>query len=706
MSTITIKIVENKKDFKHFLNFPYKLFKNDKKWVPSLIVDEKNTFDKKKNPALEFCECKIFLAYRNSEVVGRIVGIINHKSNEIWKEKRIRFGWFDFIDDTEVCQKLLEAVENWGRAEGLTEIVGPMGFTDMDKEGMLVEGFEEDCPMATYYNPSYYPKQIEKLSYKKEVDWIQYKIKANQQIPDKILRINELIQNKYNLKIVEGLSTKQIAERYGNKLFETLNAAFSHLFGYVALNERQVKFYIDQYFPFLNKKLICLIVDEKDDIAAFGVSMPSFTEALRKSKGKLFPFGWYYFLKAMRNFDKIDLYFNGVHPKWQNKGIHSIYYAEMNKQYIALGSQIAIANPQLETNQAARIWEKYEDSHIALRRRAYIKQIPEDNRPKVLVTGASGFIGSTLVDKLLAEGKYQVYAGVRKTSSKQYLQDSRINFIDLNYSNTEKLREQLDKHQFKCIFHFAGLTKAKKTEDFERVNYTFTKNLADAIDINTTKLIFLSSFAAHGPGNEETFSKARVTDENKPNTAYGRSKLKAEEYIKANFKGRYVILRPTGVYGPRETDYFTYFKTIDNHLEAYLGFKSQHLTFVYSKDLVDLCVTAFESEISNKIYFVSDGKMYLDSEYAKISKEVLSKWTLRIKFPLFIVKWISSFLDSFGQLIGKQFTLNKDKYSILSARNWDCDIEDLKQDLNYVPKYDLRRGVEETIKWYKQEKWL
>ena len=206
MNTITIKTVINKKDFKKFIDFPYTLFKDDKKWVPSLVMDEKTTFDKKKNPALEFCDFKIFLAYKGPEVVGRVVGMINHKSNEIWKEKRIRFGWLDFINEDIVCQKLLEAVENWGRSEGMTEIVGPMGFTDMDKEGMLVEGFEEDCTMATYYNPSYYPQIVERLSYKKEVDWIQYRIKANQEIPEKIFRINNLIKEKYNLRIVEGLS--------------------------------------------------------------------------------------------------------------------------------------------------------------------------------------------------------------------------------------------------------------------------------------------------------------------------------------------------------------------------------------------------------------------------------------------------------------------------------------------------------------------
>lgn len=325
---------------------------------------------------------------------------------------------------------------------------------------------------------------------------------------------------------------------------------------------------------------------------------------------------------------------------------------------------------------------------------------------KVLVTGASGFIGSTLVDRLLEAGTYEVYAGVRKTSARKYLQDSRIKFMDVAFSSPEKLKQQLSEENFDCIFHFAGLTKAKHLDDFEKVNFDLTKNLVDAIDPQKTKLIYLSSFAAHGPGEEVHFTKAKTSDENKPNTAYGKSKLKAENYINSSFKGKYVIFRPTGVYGPRETDYFVFFQTIDNHIEPYLGFVSQHLTFIYSKDLVEVCLKAFESEVSGKTYFVSDGKMYLDSEFAAITKQVLHKRTLKLKFPLFIVRWISAFLDSFGRMIGKQFTLNNDKFAILAARNWECDIEDLKKDLDFDPKYDLQKGVEETIAWYKQEKWL
>lgn len=371
---IRIEEVKDKKGFNKFLKFPYKLFKDDKMWVPSLLMDEKVTFNKKKNPAFEFCESKIFLAYKGEEIVGRIVGILNNRANEIWKQKRMRFGWFDYINDVNVAQALLNAVENWAKEKGMNEIVGPMGFTDMDKEGMMVEGFETNCPMACYYNPSYYPVIIEKLGYKKEVDWIQYEIQANQPIPDKVAKVNELIKNKYNLKIINNLSKKKICNLYGNKIFNLVNRSFADLFGYVPLNDKQIKFYIGQYFTFLDPKLVCFIVDEKDDVVAFGVSMPSFSDALRKSKGKLFPFGWYYFLKALKNYDYIDLYLNGVDPDWQNKGVHSLYYVEMNRRYIELNSKMAIANPQLETNQAAQIWEKYK-SRIAIRRRAYIKEI-------------------------------------------------------------------------------------------------------------------------------------------------------------------------------------------------------------------------------------------------------------------------------------------------------------------------------------------
>ncbi|MBR1626303.1 MAG: N-acetyltransferase [Bacteroidales bacterium] len=383
MSNITIKEVPYNKGkyrftssklFNDFLDFPNKLFKNDKMFVPCLLMDERHTFNKAINPALAWCDYKIFLAYKDGKLVGRIVGIVNNKANEVWKRKYIRFGWFDTIDDIDVAKALFVAIEQWGRSRGLTHLVGPMGFTDMDKEGMMIEGFDTLCPMASLYNPSYYPSLVERIGFSKEVDWIQYEMPASQPVPEKMSRINNLIKDKYNLRIVEGMSKDELAKQYGRKIFYTLNKAFSGLYGYVPLTEDLVDYYIKQYLGFLNKDLICLVVNQKDEVVAFGISMPTLSKALQKSKGKLFPFGWVHLLKALKNYDYIDLYLNGVDPDWQNKGVHSIYYARMNENYIRLGSKTAIANPQLESNQASQIWGKY-DSRIAIRRRAYIKEI-------------------------------------------------------------------------------------------------------------------------------------------------------------------------------------------------------------------------------------------------------------------------------------------------------------------------------------------
>lgn len=325
---------------------------------------------------------------------------------------------------------------------------------------------------------------------------------------------------------------------------------------------------------------------------------------------------------------------------------------------------------------------------------------------KVLVTGASGFIGSTLMDLLLTKEDYIVFAGIRATSSKKYLTDKRINFIEIDYSTVESLKKTLDKCNFDIIYHLAGLTKTKDYKDFFKVNFDNTKNLVDAIKGYNTKLIYMSSFAAHGPAKSNPFVQAKVEDKNEPNTWYGKSKLKAEEYINKHCTNDYIILRPTGVYGPRETDYFVYFQTIHNHIDATLGKPKQRLTFIYGKDLCKACFLAGESKHTGKTYFVSDGNLYLDTDFSQITKDVLQTWTISIRFPLWIVKGISSFLDWLGGKIGKQFTLNKDKYAMLAARNWDCDITPIQNDLGFKADYDLQRGTEEAISWYKANNWL
>jgi hypothetical protein len=371
---IIIKEVTTKKEFNSFFEFPYTLFKNDKMWIPQLLSDEKNTFDEKKNPAFEFCKSKMFLAYKGNKIVGRIAGIINSKANEVWKQKRVRFGWMDFIDDKEVAQKLLTTVEAFGKNEGMNEIVGPLGFCNMDRAGMVVYGFDVEVSGSCYYNPEYYPKILEEIGYQKEVDTVQYELPASQLIPEKVNKINSLIREKYKVKIVEGITKKEIAERYGVKLFKALNDSYSGLFGFVPLTDKQIDYYIKQYFPFLNLKMICLVANENDDIVGFGISMPSLSKALKKSKGKLLPFGWWYLLKALKNYEKIDLLLTGVTPDWQNRGIHSLYHAVLNNNYIELGVKTAYTNPQLESNEAHRIWLKY-NSKLLIRRRIFVKNL-------------------------------------------------------------------------------------------------------------------------------------------------------------------------------------------------------------------------------------------------------------------------------------------------------------------------------------------
>jgi len=371
---VNIKEVTTKKEFNQFFNFPYTLFKNNPYWVPQMLTDEKKTFNPDKNPAFEFCKSKMFLAYKDNKIVGRVAAIINSKVNDVWQQERVRFGWLDFIEDKKVAQQLLKAVEEWGRQERMTEMVGPQGFCNMDRAGMIVYGFDVEASGNCSYNPEYYPKILEELGFQKEVDTVQYEIPATQQIPEKILKINNLIKEKYKIRIVDGVSEKELMKRYGVNFFESLNKTYTGLFGFVPLTEKQIHYYIKQYFPFLNLKMLCFIVDEIDEIVGFGVSLPSLSKALKKCRGKLFPLGWFYLLKALKNYERIDLLLTGVTPEWQNKGVHSLYHAVMNNNYHELGVKIAITNPQLETNEAHRIWLKY-NSKVLIRRRIFVKDM-------------------------------------------------------------------------------------------------------------------------------------------------------------------------------------------------------------------------------------------------------------------------------------------------------------------------------------------
>ena len=373
METIVVKEVVSKADLRKFIAFPDKLYKGNKYRVPQLHMYERAALRREKNPAFEFCEAKYWLAYKENKIVGRIAGIINSKSNEIWDEKHMRFGWIDFIDDIEVSTALVNTVEEWAKEKGMTAVHGPLGFSDMDLEGMLVEGFDEIGTQATIYNYPYYPKHLEKLGYSKDTDWVQFEIKMPDKVPDKLKRMSSLILKKYDLKILDAKKAKDVLP-YAKGMFYVLNEAFKSLYGFVPLTDKQIEKYTKDYFSAVDVKFICFVLDKNNEVAGFGISIYSLSEALQKANGKLFPFGFIHILKALRKNNKVDMLLQAVKPEYQNKGIATIFYSEMMQSYIDNGVEIAISSHALEDNKSAFLMFKGYETRQHLRRRCYIKK--------------------------------------------------------------------------------------------------------------------------------------------------------------------------------------------------------------------------------------------------------------------------------------------------------------------------------------------
>lgn len=330
---------------------------------------------------------------------------------------------------------------------------------------------------------------------------------------------------------------------------------------------------------------------------------------------------------------------------------------------------------------------------------------------KILVTGASGFIGSFVVEEALRQGM-ETWAAVRPTSSKKYLNDARIHFIELDFSSQAKLEEALDGHCFDYIIHAAGVTKCLKADDFYKVNYEGTKHLVNALinlQMPIHKFVYLSSLSVMGAIRErQPYQEIGESDFPKPNTVYGKSKLKAERFIESignNFP--YVILRPTGVYGPRERDYFLMAKSIQQHVDFSVGFKRQDITFVYVKDVVQAIFLTLNHGMSGRKYFLSDGNVYRSSDFSRLLWNALGRpWWIRIKAPIWVLRIATFFGEWMARSTGKISAINEDKFNILRQRNWRCDIEPAVDELGYHPRYDLEKGVGETVAWYRQEGWL
>jgi len=376
MGNVVIKKVESKSDLKKFIRFNYELYKDNPYSVPDLYEDMLGTFSDK-NPAMEFCEAEYFLAYKDGKIVGRVAGIINHKANKTWNLKAARFGWIDFIDDEEVSEALLHAVEQWGKEKGMEEIQGPLGFTDMDAEGMLIEGFDQLSTMATIYNFPYYQRHIERLGYEKDADWIEMLLTVPKEVPERLTRIAKIVMEKYDLHIKKYTSHRAIAKEYGTEIFKVINEAFKPLFGYSELTDKQIKQYIKSFLPLIDLKLVSLVTEANGRLIGVGISMPSMSRALQKAKGKIFPFGWFHLLKPLKwkHPDTLDLMLIGVLPEYQSKGVNAIFFHDLLPIYISEGYKYVETNVELETNTRVQSQWIYFERKQHKRRRCFKKPL-------------------------------------------------------------------------------------------------------------------------------------------------------------------------------------------------------------------------------------------------------------------------------------------------------------------------------------------
>lgn len=373
---LEIREVSSLRDLKQFVSFQYSLYHDNKFWVPPLRADELLSLRKDKNPAFDFCEAKYWLAYEKGEIVGRIAGMINKRYNEKWRQKAARFGWFDFVDDEQVSTALLQTVERWATLQGMKTIHGPLGFTDMDGEGMLVEGFEEVSTLGALYNFPYYPRHIERSGYAKDTDWIEYQVTMHGEIPEKVARMAEIALKRNNLTILKVNKAKELLP-YAKKIFHVLNEAYKDLYGFVELSERQIDMYVKQYFGFIVPEYVPVVLDSNNEVVAFGIAMPSLSRALQRCNGRLFPFGFIHVLKALKDNRNIDLYLTAVRPDMQNKGINAILIHESNKVYNKNKVEKVETNRELEGNAKVQAQWKFFDSRQHKRRRCYKKFLTE-----------------------------------------------------------------------------------------------------------------------------------------------------------------------------------------------------------------------------------------------------------------------------------------------------------------------------------------
>lgn len=382
MSAIEIKKVESHRDLCKFIDFHNKLYKGNPYHVPNLYFDEMNTFRKDKNAAFDFCEAEYFMAYRDGKAVGRVAAIINHSANKKWERESVRFGWIDFVDDIEVSKALLKAVEDYGKSKGMKEIVGPLGFTDMDPEGMLLYGYDQLGTQATAYNYPYYPEHMDRMGgWEKDNDYVEYKLYVPEEMPEKYATIAKMIQKRYNLQVKKLKRNEIYGENgYGKKIFDVVNETFKDLYGYSKLTDRQIEQYVKMYLPMADLDLITIIEDwntPDHKVVGVGISIPSLARALQKCGGKLFPFGWWHILRALKfhKTEVVDLLLVGVLPEYRQKGANALLFYDLIPHYQRLGFKWGETHVEMETNMKVHGQWKYLNREIHKRRRCYKKDI-------------------------------------------------------------------------------------------------------------------------------------------------------------------------------------------------------------------------------------------------------------------------------------------------------------------------------------------
>ena len=374
MSDIKVKQVLNSSDLELFIKFPMELYKGNPYYVPPLINEEKSIWMKEENPALQYSEAAQFLAYKGENIVGRIAVMINHKEEKELGIRKVRFGWLDFIDDIEVSKALINTAIEYAKSKGISKIEGPMGFTNLDKAGMLTKGFDKLATMIGIYNFDYYPKHMEQLGLVKEKEWVEFEINFPDTLPDKVEKFSNLIAEKYELELVKFKSKKDILPLV-EPMFKLLDDTYKHLSTYTPITQEQIKHYKEKYFKFIDKDYIVCIKDKSGSLISFAITMPSYSKALQKAKGKLFPFGWWHLLNAGKKNDRANFYLIGIHPQYQKRGVTAIIFKEIYETFKKKGVKFLETNPELEENASIQaLWQDYNPINHK-RRRTYSLEI-------------------------------------------------------------------------------------------------------------------------------------------------------------------------------------------------------------------------------------------------------------------------------------------------------------------------------------------